>query len=88
MYQDPMYPMGVNDKVISEHFGDHNGTCRTCKFYDMGICKVKQFEFSEEELEEMDKTGDLSQIEVEKSDTCDDYDYNDAFDTDPYHDEY
>ena len=66
------------DRMYASFYGDENACCRNCENYcSDGICQKKLGALTEEELEEMEETGDFSEVTVSADDWCDDHAYAD-----------
>lgn len=80
----PYYPAGVTDEMIEQYFGDDGSCCANCSHYCDGYCSILEDKATKEELEQMEQADDFSPIMVDEDYCCDDYDYDDSYDEEPY----
>ena len=82
------YPPGVTGDMIDGYFGSDCGSCATCSYFHDNACGKREeeliAEIGEEAFENLSDYEYEQACHVEDDDGCEDYDYDDRFDPEPY----
>ena len=68
------------DRMYDEYYGvnEPDRECGNCEHWDGSFCSLKENACTQEELDEMDETGDYSEIQTVSDDYCDNHEFKEA----------